>query len=609
MLAVCTVLAVMSLAFVLAATGHATVARRVHDYRTADGELRRVLDPWRPLPGCLFLRSSHGKVLWPLDDKGNYNPAIGLLCGGPALTVNDEAVPSGLTPLIRRIDNQWRAPLARDVAIPMNQIDRDGVTMPQGAHVELTLDASLQASTQATADCMTGHMDACSAAGLPEKTWSQNVEGAGARMFGVAIVDVKTGAIEALASAHSPCFEAEHGGRTLPQHCPTPALERERPLLGKLDHHAFADAKPASLVKPIMAIAFMRDPVLGAKLRSSGNPIRKSLLEELKNSDSPDFLDRAFCRDAGFYGCTRLARIADVAGDLGWNVESDDLLAPTKQAADRETAYRMTPRFMQMPGRDAAWHAMPVRYDAEQARRCAIDKRWSKCDGEIANVASELLGQGNAVASPLTIADMLRKIAAAANGVREQPSLHLLQSISGKVDGETRVLAGDTGRTPLRISKQEADFVLAGMSLTHQGGTATSGCIEAYRDTGDALRACRRLTGVAGKTGTPGFADEAYSWEEREQVCHDIVSRLKDAPAGSAQHRALERERGRCVQAPVKWYAAVVRDNPAAAGGPWTKVVVVLAERNYRNDGLIDAKGDVGANIAAELGFRLIRNF
>ncbi|HEX8955345.1 MAG TPA: hypothetical protein VF798_03675, partial [Burkholderiaceae bacterium] len=592
-----------------AANGHATVARRVHDYRTADGELRRVLDPWRPLAGCLFLRSSHGKVLWPLDEKSSYNPAIGLLCGRPALTIQDGVVPSGLNPLIRRLDNQWRAPLARDAAVPMNQIDRDGVTIPQGAHVELTLDASLQASAQSMADCMTGHMDACSSAGLPEETWPQNVEGAAARMFGVAIVDVKTGAVEALASAHSPCYEAEHGGRTLPPHCPTPALERERPLAGKLDHHAFADAKPASLVKPIMAIAFMRDPVLGAKLRSPGSAIRKSLLEELKNSDSPDFLDRAFCRDTGFSGCTRLARIADVAGDLGWNVESADLLALTKQASDRQTAYRMTPRFMQMPGRDAAWHAMPVRYDAEQARRCAIDKRWSKCDGDIANVASELLGQGNAVASPLTIADMLRRIAAAANGVHEQPSLHLLQSISGKVAGEPRTLAADTARTPVRVGKQEADFVLAGMSQTHRGGTATSGCAEAYRDTGDAIRACRRLTGVAGKTGTPGFADEAYSWDERAQACHDIGRRLSETPAGSAQRRALERERGRCVQTPFKWYAAVVRDKPAAAAGPWTRVVVVLAERNYRNDGWIDAKGDVGANIAAELGFRLIRNF
>jgi len=429
-------------------------------------------------------------------------------------------------------------------------------------------------------------------------------------MFGVVVLDVKTGAIDALASANSACYEAEHSGASLPEQCPTPALLRTRTLPGKLDHHALDGAKPGSLVKPIMVLAFMRDPLLGPRLRVIGSAARNALLDDIKNSDSPNFLDRAYCRDQHFTNCTRLQRIADAATDLGWNVQENHPMALAQRDADKFSVHVLTPHFLQTVNSRGQWERIPLQVNAEQAAECAIGNRLRKCRGEIADSASELIGQGSAVASPLTIAGMLKGIANAANGEREQVPSHLLQSVHGRLHGQAAMLLPDEAPVPLRVTKDEASLVLEGMSLTHRGGTATSGCLKAYGETRDAADACRRLKGVTGKTGTPGFADEMYTGPERTAACNTIGQQLGGDHVSAEQRRRLVEARGRCVQSPFKWYAAVLRDDPTSDTGAWSKIVVVLAERNYRNDGWIDSKGDVGSpNVAAELGFRLIKGF
>jgi hypothetical protein len=610
MIALCTLFTIGALAAVVFASGGESVARRVHEYRHADGVVSRVADPWRPLPGCLFLQSAEGEVLWPLDGENSYNSAMTGVCGRTPLVLADSAAPPALSSLLLSANNLWRAPLQRSDSLPMNAVERDGLAIPQGAHVDITLDAVRQAKAQSLVACMTGHVAACAAVGVAEQSWAQNSEDAAARMFGVVVLDVKTGAIEALASSHSACYEAEHSGASLPDHCPTPALMRKRPLPGMLGHHALADAKPGSLVKPIMILAFMRDPLLGPKLRVKGSAARNALLDDIKNSDSPNFLDRAYCRDLHFAKCARLQRISDAASDLGWNLQTGNPMA-LAQRDTAQAAFRMaTPHFLQTVNSQGQWQGIPLQFDGEQAKECAIGNRWHQCRGEVANTASELIGQGNAMASPLTIAEMLKGIANAANGAREQVPAHLLQSVHGRLHGQGATLLPDEAPVPLRIGKEEANLVLEGMSLTHHGGTASSGCLNAYADTPDAAGACRRLLGVAGKTGTPGFADEAYTWAQRTQVCNGIQQRLAQDDLSTEPRRYLTEARARCVQSPFKWYAAVLRADPASNTGPWSKIVVVLAERNYRRDGWIDSKGDVGSpNVAAELGFRLIKGW
>lgn len=614
MAAICTLICICLLTVMLAGSTQAIITKRVHLYERDDGTISRVVDPWRPLPGCLFLQSAQGRVLWPLDGKNSYNPGMTALCGVAPLVLPDGVVPRALNQLLLGLNNQWRAPLQRNNAVPMNAVERDGMIVTQGAHVELTLDANRQGTAQALAECMTGHGAACAGLGLPAATWEQNSEGAAARMFGVVVLDVETGAIEVLASSDSACYAAEYSGRMLAQDCPVPALARGHPLPGKLEHHAFTGARPGSLVKPIMVVAFLRDPLLGARLRVKGSAARRALVNDIKNSDSPDFLDQAYCRDLNFAHCRRLQEIAAASDSLGWNARAGNLLAlsGSDEEQARPAVSQLVPHFMQTLNRQGLWHAMPLDYDADQARACALQAakmhRWGRCRGAVANSASELIGQGNAIASPLTIADMLTKIARAANGRQDQLPLHLLQSVHGQTERQPAYLLPDQKPIPLGISKQEADLILEGMALTHRGGTASSGCVKAYGSTRDAQAACLRLSGVAGKTGTPGFADEAYTWMERSALCRQVQQGLNEGGLTVGQRNRLSLARTRCVQSPVKWYAALLRDNPAGSTGPWTKVMVVLAERNYRTDGWIDSRGDTGTpNIAAEFGFRLIR--
>ena len=609
MVAICTCMSIILIALILIAGSQANIARRTHLFERHDGSMMRIADPWRPLPGCLFLQSENGNVLWPIDGRQHYNAAMRGLCRHSTSPLADGAISPAFMPLLLMPDKQWRTPLQTQPNVPMNRLQQDDMAIPQGAHIELTLNATLQAMAQAMTGCMTGHAEACADAGLPGASWSQHIEGAAARSLGLIVLDINSGAIEALASSHSDCYQSEHAGLPQAPHCPSPPLARAKPLPGRLDHHALSGAKPGSLVKPIMVVAFMRDARLGPAFSQKNSASRKALVDDIKHSDSAHFLDRAYCRERGFTYCKRLQHITQSAANLGWNRESRHLFALTKNADNNQ----ITPRFMQSIDQQGQWNAMALSYHPDQAKRCAQQNQWKQCQGEIANSASELIGQGNAIATPLSIAEMLKSIARAANGESTELPAHLLKAVHGQLHGRQATLVPELSAAPLQISQSEAVLILDGMALTHHGGTATTGCLAAYAKhpgSGTPKQACQRLKGVAGKTGTPGFSDEIYTWQQRAQVCRAIQAQLADSKISAEQKFQLLRQRARCVQSPVKWYAALLRDDPTSASGPWNKAMVILAERNYRKDGWIDSKDDVGSpNVAAELGFRFIKNW
>ena len=90
------------------------------------------------------------------------------------------------------------------------------------------------------------------------------------RMAAVAIIDVASGRIEALAGALSPCTRQEYDGpgarRACDQRMPYPIRYRPDALLNPAVFH---DAMPASTIKPIMAAAFLSDPDVG---QHAGSP-------------------------------------------------------------------------------------------------------------------------------------------------------------------------------------------------------------------------------------------------------------------------------------------------------------------------------------------------
>src|SRR5439155_17433773 len=125
---------------------------------------------------------------------------------------------------------------------------------------------------QQTAACYTGRDDICRKLDIRRKEDGSQAVGHGllehamVRMAAVAIIDVESGRIEALAGALSPCTRQEYDGPGRSARCdkrlPYPIRYRPDALLNPAVYH---DAMPGSIVKPIMAAAFFANASVGPK--------------------------------------------------------------------------------------------------------------------------------------------------------------------------------------------------------------------------------------------------------------------------------------------------------------------------------------------------------
>ena len=132
-------------------------------------------------------------------------------------------------------------------------------------------------------------------------------------------------------------------------------------------------------------------------------------------------------------------------------------------------------------------------------------------------------------------------------------------------------------------------MILSGLSYSHRLGTARTACEQVF----DAKR-CRDIDWLAGKTGTPSFPSDGISLDELARLC----------PKGA--EATLAARSGACSSLrPYKWYVAAWRD-PASPGGPWTKAIAVLTERNWlRQSGQVHGAGDHGPNPSAEIAMQI----
>ena len=201
------------------------------------------------------------------------------------------------------------------IATAPNRITLDGAQVDVGFSVDLTIDPTLQALAQKTAACYTGRQDVCRSLGVhrgedgDDAIGHHLLEHAVVRMAAIAIIDVASGRIEALAGALSPCTRQEYDGPGREANCDTrlPYAVRYRPDQ-LLNPAVFHDAMPGSVIKPVMAAAFLSNANVGsrwlaaerAEMRTSAQPTRDSLRGQLMRSDSARFLDRMFCGDLGF---------------------------------------------------------------------------------------------------------------------------------------------------------------------------------------------------------------------------------------------------------------------------------------------------------------------
>jgi hypothetical protein len=514
-----------------------------------------------------------------------------------------------------------------------NRIVLDGAPVDVGFSIDLTIDPALQALAQKTAACYAGRHDVCQALALHRNEDKDRplgeplLEGAMVRTAAIAIVDVASGRIEALAGAMSPCARQAVEGPLRASSCDrrVPYAARYRPD-ALLNPAVFHDAMPASTIKPIMAAAFLADAEVGARwlglergaMARDATPARESLRGQLMRSDSARFLDRMFCLDKGFAGCQRPWEVQAMAAAFGWNANCDDarascgrqdLLFGRAPGDDDGAAAPATPvaygRLLAEPeaGRlGAAMHLRtPAVFRTDLLRRCAegpdgkrtTSDDWEKCrGGAMVDVVAEGWGQGHARATALGVAGMMASLAAAANGQREIRRPHLVESLHA-ADG-TRAEAfeaavarwRDAARRPNEIPQEAAEVILSGLSYSHRAGTARSACEQVF----DARR-CRDIAWLAGKTGTPSFPSDGIALDDLQKQCG---------------HPAAAPPTGVCSSLrPYKWYVAAYRSDQSDSG-PWDKVIAVLTERNWiRRTGQIHGAGDQGPNPSAEIAMQI----
>ena len=661
------------------------VERAVADWRpdqyvkVSARQLART-DPWDGIPGCIYLVNggADGNDSVPAFFVKGTRSANERVCRQPAMfdsLAGEKAldVPAAITgepgPDVSADDVRWHVPPSIHTLLqPLDSLQRtsgslyrtytetefapdrpsgsvrrrpnrvalDGAQVDVGFSVDLTIDPALQALAQKTAACYTGRQDVCRALGL-----TRAEDGAGAigqrlleramvRMAAIAIIDVPSGRIEALAGALSPCTRQEYDGPGRAANCdarlPYPIRYRPDALLNPA---VFLDAMPASVVKPVMAAAFLSNARVGSRwlaaertaMLTPAPPGGDSLRGQLMRSNSARFLDRMFCGDEAFRPCERPWEIQAAANAFGWN---GDCAAPSERCGKRDLLFGRSAgaageaaqserlaawipygRLLAEPVGGKPGAAFRVRFpaalDSVKIKRCAAgaDGRrasnddWEKCSGgTVVDVVAEGWGQGHARATALGAAGMMAALAAAANGQSELRQPHLVRALRG-ANGVPTELNSDAIRwsamatEPNTLPRDAAEVILSGLSYSHRSGTARRACEQVF-----APRVCREIDWIAGKTGTPTFPNDDRSLDELARLCGAGQKRtpVEDAACGGLR--------------PYKWYVAAYRTDPAHRG--WTKVIGVLVERNWLvASGRIHGAGDHGPNPAAEVALQI----
>ncbi len=530
-----------------------------------------------------------------------------------------------------------------------NQLDRMKHKVDAGFNVHLTIDPGIQRVVQDTSACYSGDAERCRKVGLVNDQSFNDLtklmyEKAAVRMAAVAVIDLPSGRIDALGSAHSGCYRQEYDGpgrntRDCPNLPTAPHYEPDR----LLNHALYTDALPGSIIKPIMATGFLRDPKYRARIASEKiAPQFVRLQDELKSSDSIAFLNRMFCIDKGWANCERPAEIQKAAMQFGWDQGCEEgsfrcgrlnvLFGHADNGRVRKDSMRrplgasvLYGRLLVEPASDKRISDMQVmrdfRFDPAVAAACARGdfykgtaekKGWRKCHNrKIVYIESEGWGQGNARTTPIGAAGMLARLGAAANG---QESLRLPFLVDRITDAQSKPfeLAAHqfhlADPVKIDIPQEDAQLIVQGM-VSHKGygapagsrpGTAHSACLRVF----DAVT-CNKIDWIAGKTGTPPYGNDDLTLKEIREKC---ASMQEGKMRGATRSEKADAVASCNHEQPYKWYIALFRTDDTQPG--FNKAIAVLTERNwYRTGpkaGKVQSPGDKEANLSAELAFRIM---
>ena len=582
-------------------------------------------DPWRGWPGCIWIGgllpgstayhlSPAGRAGWSreLCEQPGFRPANAANVvaaraargdSTPAAADPAWSIPNDLGALIGELDALRR---------PLGRLYRDYAdTLPAGANratvgrnevdvgfnLQLTVEPRIQAIAQRIAACYTGQIAACDQAGIALDQVG-TAQGAGAasmweraatRMTAVAVIDVASGRIEALASAHTPCYAQENDGPFRDAGCLPLWTEPRRRPDALLNHAVFTDYLPGSTIKPILASVFFEDASSNVEQLSSW----------LATSNTDRFNDALFCVGSSpGKACDRPARVQQRAADLGWNADcsarpsrrcaradilfgrllsarlADDAAATAglPAAAPLQQAALIGRLLVAAPAAGGGERLMPLPViDPADAASCRDTKGgWhaANCSSSaLKPLVNEAAGQGQARSTALGVAAMLARLTAAANGLQTVRRPHLVERItdaSGKPIATAATRSADDAAVPLAqpeptvVTADSAQKVLSGLARgSGPGGTGNLICKHVF-----GTRCTQAGTRLAGKTGTPSFGFDRLSLTQARQRC-----------------RANPRDEG-CLQKPVKLYVAAVKSG-ADRQGRYDKVIAVMSERNW----------------------------
>lgn len=483
----------------------------------------------------------------------------------------------------------------------------------QGRHLTLGIERKMQELAQTTAACFAGDAAACQRCHWCDARKAPEMyEHARARALGILVVNAKTGTVQAAASAYTPCYAAQQRGEPPAAACPVLPNTRV-PHLDRLGSQALEQtAKPGSITKLPIALGLLKAGLSADEAAQLPRILSQSL--------TPELIDIVMCRAQKFDpSCARkrLSAVADAARELGWQGQADVLGAGQLPGL---SAQRFTGRMLQPAGKTtvAATTPQTAKLSREALQACANKpkaQRWRNCSGaDLVNLLAELFGTGDALASPVGVANAFLHLSAAANAAPRAAQAHLVvaaQNDAGQHHAVQAILAPQP-------SAAQARQVLQGMALATTEGTARTACDAAAKAWPGGLLPCAsqdKTTGlrsglrITGKTGTPVMSADAGEHTSKTlpqwlAQCTALRSELGRTRKTTTRWYYLNNESGKCNATGVKWYAFLVS---APGSTTWDHVVVVLAERNWsQKTQLIDSPNDRGGpNVAAEAGLSL----
>lgn len=524
-------------------------------------------------------------------------------------------------------------------------ISMDGVSVAVGFNAQLGIQPRTQIIAQTLANCFSDDQindPLCTTIPSGQKnTMSTHENGALAREIAIAVIDVRSQQIEALASATSPCFDSAYGVLQKSDCLATPQTWRSMFSANDvLANHAIHSAyMPGSSIKPIQALAIVR--AFPQAVTSKNNQDR--LRSMMAKSSTESVIDVLACQDistAYAASCQGFAHMQQAANDLGWNAVCDsehdatncgsqDILRglpPYRSVYQNLIFYG---RLMQRMDTGSKTYLpmtglgnIPANAYREHKNKNSgwTIKEGTKNNNEAVSTAvNEAYGQGEARATALGVANMLTILLARADS-QPTTSAHLLQRVwhvdqadvnfsekrpeaemadddkqqpfslkaffgqlaGGKKAPSTATTDNSAGAgTTSAITAQDAALAVSFFTAGHTIGTARIPCQEVFGHCDEYVLGYKLFS----KTGTPTFNKKFTTIQSLTNAC-----------------KGTRQDPDTCRQRPVKWFSLGIGEK----NGQWSKVIVIMAERNWTKSGIIDDIGD-GNNVAARMAFTLMK--